>query len=146
MPKKNLKSPQWLRNIKLKKKPFWKIFQTKIKIIKNGGWHFNFLKDPSSIKKNCFLFSPEYNKDEFTNIRKIEDKISRGKDLFDRNINTRQLKLMKVFLTTLLKIEKNLKIGLCDFGAPDRVEPITSGAKSGALSVEATGATFVNLN
>ena len=34
--KKNLKSPQWLRNIKVKKKPFWKIFQTKIKIIKNG--------------------------------------------------------------------------------------------------------------
>ena len=24
--KKNLKSPQWLRNIKIKKKPFWKFY------------------------------------------------------------------------------------------------------------------------
>ena len=25
--KKNLKTPQWLRNLKTKKKPFWKIFK-----------------------------------------------------------------------------------------------------------------------
>ena len=32
--KKYLKSPQWLRDIKIKKKSFWKIFSKKIQIIK----------------------------------------------------------------------------------------------------------------
>ena len=54
--KKNiLKSPQWLRNLKTKKKPFWKIFKKNIQLINNGGWHFSFLKDPESIKKKLFL-------------------------------------------------------------------------------------------
>ena len=48
--KKYLKSPQWLRDIKIKKKPFWKIFDKKIQLISNGGWHFSFLKSPESIK------------------------------------------------------------------------------------------------
>ena len=42
--KKYLKSPQWLRNLKFKKKPFWKIFKKKIQLINNGGWHFSFFK------------------------------------------------------------------------------------------------------
>ena len=54
--KKNLKSPQWLRDIKIKKKPFWKIFSDKQpQLIENGGWHFSFLKDPQSIRKKLFL-------------------------------------------------------------------------------------------
>ena len=108
--KKNLKSPQWLRNIKVKKKPFWKIFQTKIKIIKNGGWHFSFLKDPSSIKKKIVSYShQEYNKDEFTNIRKIEDKISRGKDLFDRNIKYKAIKIDESFPDYITKNREKFK-------------------------------------
>ena len=35
--KKFLKSPQWLRNLKVKKKPFWKIFRKNVQLIKNGG-------------------------------------------------------------------------------------------------------------
>ncbi len=108
--KKNLKSPQWLRNIKVKKKPFWKIFQTKIKIIKNGGWHFSFLKDPSSIKKKIVSYShQEYNKDEFTNIRKIEDKISKGKDLFDRNIKYKAIKIDESFPDYITKNREKFK-------------------------------------
>jgi beta-1,4-mannosyl-glycoprotein beta-1,4-N-acetylglucosaminyltransferase len=50
--KKNLKSPQWLRNIKTKKKSFFNFFADKQpQLIDNGGWHFSFLKDPVSIKK-----------------------------------------------------------------------------------------------
>ena len=38
--KKNLKSPQWLRNIKTKKRAFWKIFKDKQpQLINNSGWH-----------------------------------------------------------------------------------------------------------
>ena len=55
--KKNFKSPQWLRNIKNKKYPYWRIdtyFSKKkynnIKFIENGGWHFSYLKDPKGVE------------------------------------------------------------------------------------------------
>ena len=55
--KKNLISPQWLRNIKDKKYPFFRIetifSKTKynsVKFVKNGGWHFTNIKSPKEIK------------------------------------------------------------------------------------------------
>jgi beta-1,4-mannosyl-glycoprotein beta-1,4-N-acetylglucosaminyltransferase len=85
--KKYLKSPQWLRNIKAKKKPFWKIFNKEIQLINDGGWHFSFLKDPSSIRNKIVSYShQEYNKEEFTDINLIKQKITQGEDLFSRNI------------------------------------------------------------
>ena len=43
--KKNLKSPQWLRDLKFKKYPFWRIDKVRdIQIIKDGGWHFSYLQ------------------------------------------------------------------------------------------------------
>ena len=53
--KKYLKSPQWLRDIKIKKKPFWKIFKKDIQLIENGGWHFSFLKTQNLLKKKLLL-------------------------------------------------------------------------------------------
>ena len=47
--KKNLKSPQWIRNLKtnkrynfykINKKYFSKNYEDSFKIIENGGWHF----------------------------------------------------------------------------------------------------------
>ena len=85
--KKYLKSPQWLRNFKLKRKSFWNIFGNRMQIINNGGWHFSFLKDPQSIKNKIMSYShQEYNTDEFTNTDLIKEKISKGKDLFNRDI------------------------------------------------------------
>ena len=50
--KKNLKSPQWLRDIKTKKRKIWQIYKEKEpQIILDGGWHFSFLKDFNLIKK-----------------------------------------------------------------------------------------------
>ena len=44
--KKNLRSPQWLRNIKFKKYPFWRIDKIKnLQIISDGGWHFSYLQE-----------------------------------------------------------------------------------------------------
>ena len=55
LPKKNLKSPQWLRNIKTKKRSIWNIFKDKEpQLIKNGGWHFSFLKETSRNTKKLF--------------------------------------------------------------------------------------------
>ena len=66
---KNLKSPQWLRNIKDKKYPFWRLdilFSDKkysnIKFIENGGWHFSNMKTPEEIEKKMrtYLHHREY--------------------------------------------------------------------------------------
>ncbi len=67
--KANLKSPQWLRNIKSKKYPFWRLdtlfSETKYKdiyFIKNGGWHFSNMKTPEAIEKkmSTYLHHREY--------------------------------------------------------------------------------------
>ena len=76
--KKHLLSPQWLRNIKSKKYPFWRIdiFLSKTKynninFIKDGGWHFTNIKSPKDIhfKFSNFAHHLEY---EESNL-KIED-------------------------------------------------------------------------
>ncbi len=67
--KKNLISPQWLRNVKTKIFPFWRIdtfFSKKkyqnVKIISNGGWHFSNIKTPADIEKKMktYLHHREY--------------------------------------------------------------------------------------
>ena len=96
--KKNLKSPQWLRNLKTKKKPFWKIFSNNIQLINDGGWHFSFLKDPDSIKNKIISYAhQEYNKSEFTNIEQIQKRIANGKDLFNRNIIYKKVNIDDTF-------------------------------------------------
>ena len=92
--KKNLKSPQWLRNIKTKKRPFWKIFKDKEpQIINDAGWHFSFLKDPLSIKRKIISYShQEFNKEEFTNIQNITLKLKKVKIFSIEILNIRQLK------------------------------------------------------
>ncbi len=66
---KTLKSPQWLRNVKDKKYPLWRIdilFSDKkysnIKFIEKGGWHFSNMKTPAEIEKKMrtYLHHREY--------------------------------------------------------------------------------------
>ena len=97
--KKYLKSPQWLRNLKTKKQPFWKFFNDKQpQLIENGGWHFSFLKNSESIKKKINSYShQEYNIDEFTNIKKIEEKIANREDLFGRDIKYKVINIDNTF-------------------------------------------------
>ena len=55
---KNLKSPQWIRDIKDKKYGWWRVdtyfskrkFQN-IFFVENGGWHFSYLKNAKDIEK-----------------------------------------------------------------------------------------------
>ena len=51
-------SPQWLRNIKSKIYPIWRLDTLfsknkyrNIKFIDKGGWHFSYLKDPVGVEK-----------------------------------------------------------------------------------------------
>lgn len=108
--KKYLKSPQWLRNIKTKRKPFWKIFSKKIQIINNGGWHFSFLKDPESIRNKIISYShQEYNTKEFTNTDLIKKKISLGEDLFQRKIKYKKIEIDDSFPEYIFKNKDRFK-------------------------------------
>ena len=56
--KKNLKSFSWLKNIKNKKYPFWRLDvyfsnlkSANVEIINDGGWHFTNLKSPKELLK-----------------------------------------------------------------------------------------------
>ena len=87
--KKNLKSFNYLRQFILEKniKKWWRFdLEKDIQIIENGGWHFNNLLSPEQISLKLKTFAhDEYNKDEFTNIEIIKEKIKLKKDLFNRN-------------------------------------------------------------
>lgn len=65
--KKSLISPQWLRNIKAKNYPKWRIDllfskkkYTDLFFIKNGGWHFTYLKNPEDLEKKLLNFAHHY--------------------------------------------------------------------------------------
>tara|TARA_B100000963_G_C22551532_1_gene637019 strand:+ start:500 stop:1294 length:795 start_codon:yes stop_codon:yes gene_type:complete len=109
--KKNLKSPQWLRNIKTKKKPFWKIFSDRQpQIIRDAGWHFSFLKKPDSIIKKIKSYShQEYNTQKFTDKDEIENKILKGKDLFERDIKYEAIKIDKNFPKYIIENKERFK-------------------------------------
>ena len=109
--KKNIKSPQWLRNIKVKKKSFWKFFSEKQpQLIEDGGWHFSFLKNPESIKKKISSYShQEFNTSEFNNIKNIQKRITEKVDLFDRNIEYKVVNLDKSFPKYILENKDKFK-------------------------------------
>ena len=53
MSKKNLKSPQWLRNLKFKQYPFWRLDKPKnLQIIKDGAGTLLIFKIQKIYRKN----------------------------------------------------------------------------------------------
>ena len=96
--KKYLKSPQWLRDQKVKKYSILKFYKIKWNIIQNGGWHFSYIMNPNEISEKIKSFShAEYNLDKYTNIKIIEDKLSKGLDLFNRNQSYQKVELDSSF-------------------------------------------------
>ena len=88
--KKNLKSIDFLRQKVLRKNlryPFWRLDKERnIQLFNDAGWHFNYLKKPQQISLKLKTFAhTEFNKEEFTDIKKIEDNINNLRDLFGRN-------------------------------------------------------------
>ena len=92
--KKYLKSPQWLRNIKDRSYPWWRIdafFSEKkyqnLELIEEGGWHFTNIKKPEEIEKKMrsYLHHHEYDLNPL-GIQKIKQLIKERKALY--NIKT----------------------------------------------------------
>ena len=105
--KKNLKSPQWIRNIKDRTYSWWRLdvlFSNtkyiKVKIIENGGWHFSYLKNPENIEKKLksYLHHTEYELNPL-GIKKIKEMIKNKKTIYNLKVDSRSNKFdgTKVF-------------------------------------------------
>ena len=99
--KKYLKNPQWLRNVKDKKYPFYRLdtlFSDKkfsnIKIIKNGGWHFTNIKTAQQIrhKLKSYLHHREFEVKPITK-NQIEKLIKNRIAIYDLKLDKRSQKI-----------------------------------------------------
>ncbi len=95
--KKNLISPQWLRNIKDRKYSFYRIDTffsktkyTNIKFIRDGGWHFSNIKTASEIehKLKSYLHHREFDLEPLTK-NQIENIIDNKKAIYDLKLDKR---------------------------------------------------------
>ena len=93
--KKYLKSPQWLRNIKDKKYPFFRFdtfFSEKkyinIKFIENGGWHFSNIKTAAEIehKLKSYLHHREFDLNPMSE-KEIENIIQSKQAIYDLKVD-----------------------------------------------------------
>ena len=98
--KKHFKSPQWLRNIKDRNYPLWRIDvffsnhkYSKIKIIENGGWHFSYIKSPEDIEKKLksYLHHREYELNPL-GIKEIQKRINEKKTVYNLKVDTKKNK------------------------------------------------------
>ena len=109
--KKNLKSPQWLRNLKFKKYPFWRIDKQKnLQIIDNGGWHFAYLQDVRNISKKIKSFAHgEFNKAEIVSEKNIELKINQGEDVLGRGYKIKKIEIDSSYPKYIINNKDKLK-------------------------------------
>jgi Glycosyltransferase family 17. len=109
--KKNMKTPQWLRNLKFKKYPFWRIDNPKnLQIIKDGGWHFAYLQSPENISKKIKSFAHgEFNRDNIAEEENIRFKIENNKDIFDRGYKIKKIEVNETFPKYILNNKEKLK-------------------------------------
>ncbi len=109
--KKNLKSPQWLRNLKFKKYPFWRIDKPKnIQIIQDGGWHFAYLQNPENISKKIKSFAHgEFNKEHLADEIKIKERIKKGEDIFERGYKIKKIEIDESFPDYIRQNQEMLK-------------------------------------
>ena len=99
--KKYLRSPQWIRNIKDRKYPFYRLdafFSEKkfisCEIIKNGGWHFTNIKTAIEIqyKLRSYLHHIEFDRNPLS-IDKINEIIKKKKAIYNLTADKREDKL-----------------------------------------------------
>ena len=111
--KKDLLSFSWLREVKAKKYPkyridtfFSKLKYTNVQIVDDGGWHFSQLKTPKDIEIK--LLNQEHH-DEYRlakkNIPDIKDLIKRKTIIYDHKAKSTDYKFSKEFKLKTLEIE-----------------------------------------
>ncbi len=115
---KELKSPQWLRDLKFKRRPFWRIDKRRLNnIILNGGWHFCNLKTFDNLKYKyenlCETNDPVVFKEKidqkYLTLDSIRDKIEKREDIIGRNDEFIKVDIDETFPKYLIKNIKNYK-------------------------------------
>ena len=97
---KNFVSPQWLRNIKGRNYPRWRVdtwFSKKkysnLLFIKNGGWHFTCLRTPEELEKKLLNFAHHYEYEESgLKINDLKKLIKEKRVMYDHNIDQKGYK------------------------------------------------------
>ena len=107
--KKNISSMQFLRDIKFKKYPFWRVDKRNLQVIK-GGWHFSFLQSPKNIIEKIKSYSHgEFNTSEIVNEDKIQEKIIKGLDIFNRGFELKKIDIDNSYPEYIRKNKLRLK-------------------------------------
>ena len=110
--KKYLKSPQWLRDLKFKKRPFWRIDKLGLNnIIEDGGWHFCNLKKPEELlykyqnlcETNDPLHFKEKIDEKYLRLNYITKRVLKGEDIIGRNDKFNKSDVDKTFPKYLIK-------------------------------------------
>jgi beta-1,4-mannosyl-glycoprotein beta-1,4-N-acetylglucosaminyltransferase len=111
---KNLISPQWIRDIKSKKYSWWRVdtFFSKRKynnifFVKDGGWHFSYLKSPKNIEKKLksYLHHIDYDLNPVGE-KRIEKMINNKRTIYNIKVDQKKNKFDGV--NKLSKIDINL--------------------------------------
>ena len=111
--KKELNSFSWLREIKPKKYPMYRLDTffseakyRNVKIIENGGWHFSQLKTPKDIEMKLLNGEQhgEY-KSAKKNLRNIADLVKRKVIDYDHKVKTTDYKYSKEFKLKTLSLD-----------------------------------------
>ena len=98
--KKHLISPQWLRNIKPNIYSKWRIdllFSKKkysdIYFVKDGGWHFTYLKSPEKLEEKLLNFAHHYEFEQSgLNLSDIKKFMSERRVVYDHNVDQKTFK------------------------------------------------------
>ena len=112
--KKYLKSFSWLRNIKIKQYPFYRLdtylSNTKyidLRIVTNGGWHFSQVKTPEDIFSKLTNSEDHYEyKQTKKGIEDIEDIVRRKVIIYDHQAKTSKDKFNKEFKLTTIPLSE----------------------------------------
>ena len=98
--KKNLISPQWLRNIKSKKYPKYRIdliFNKKkysdIFYILDGGWHFTCIRSPKELEYKLLNFAHHYEFEESgLDLKDLKKLIEEKRVMYDHTVDQKEYK------------------------------------------------------
>tara|TARA_B100000900_G_scaffold280111_1_gene239643 strand:- start:282 stop:1097 length:816 start_codon:yes stop_codon:yes gene_type:complete len=121
--KKFLKSPQWLRELKFKKRPFWRLDKLRLNnIIEDGGWHFCNLKEPEQLlhkyKNLCETNDPYVFKEKidekFLDLDEIKSRVESGKDIIGRDETYKAINLDDKFPSFIIKNRDKYKKWIID--------------------------------
>ena len=111
---KYLKSPQWIRNIKDRSYPLWRldVFFSKnkysnIHFIEDGGWHFSYIKSPEDIEKKLksYAHHREYELNSL-GLEKIKSKMNNNESIYNLGTDMKKTKFDSGQKLTVLELNK----------------------------------------